>query len=72
MRARAVYMVHVGPSGSVFVKEHDFFRDQGGFEQDWGKAWVPIVSTSIEAARREGCNLPGATPYERQAVRVDP
>jgi len=63
-----VYMVLVVQvSGSVFVKELDFFRRQGGFSQGWGDAWVPIVATSIENARELGCKLPGARPYTMQA-----
>lgn len=46
-----VFMVHVGPSGAVFVKELEFFREQGGFEQDWGKAWTPVIANDIEDAR---------------------
>lgn len=64
---RDVYMVHVGPSGSVFVKTYDFFKSQRGFEQEWGEAWVPLVATSIEDARKKGCKLPGAKPWEQQA-----
>lgn len=65
---RDVYMVLVDKiSGSVFVKDLSFFRGQGGFRETWGKNWVPVVGTSIEDARLEGCKLPGARPYERQA-----
>lgn len=65
---RDVYMVLVNvASGSVFVKELNFFRSQNGFTEDWGINWVPIVATSIEDAREKGCQLPGARPYHRQA-----
>lgn len=64
---RDVFMVLVGPTGAVFVKVLDFFREQGGFEDDWGRKWVPVVATSIEEAREKGCKmLPGARPYNRQ------
>lgn len=62
-----VYMVQVNCAGSVFVKELDFFRTQGGFREGWGRAWVPIVAESIEDARELGCRLPGARPYSKQA-----
>ncbi len=66
--ARDIYMVLVGPSGSVFVKELEFFRSQGGFREDWGSNWHPVVATSIENARERGCEtLPGARPYAQQA-----
>lgn len=65
---RDVYMILVNQvSGCVFVKELDFFRSQNGFVEDWGKNWLPIVATSIEDARKSGCKLPGAKPYEQQA-----
>ncbi len=65
---RDIYMVLVSQtSGCVFVKELDFFRSQGGFTQDWGKNWIPIVATSIEEAREHGCSLPGAKSYCQQA-----
>ncbi len=67
MKERNVYMVHVGPSGSVFVKELEFYRSLGGFKETWGEAWVPIVATGIEDAREKGCKLPNARPYNRQA-----
>ncbi len=60
-------IVVVEASGCVFVKEHDFFRSQGGFKQEWGSTWVPVVAASVEDARRLGCGLPGAKPYDRQA-----
>ncbi|HLG26571.1 MAG TPA: hypothetical protein VI423_02185 [Paenisporosarcina sp.] len=46
-----VYMVHIGPGGTVFVKELEFFRSQRGFEQPWGEAWFPIVASGLEDAR---------------------
>lgn len=54
-------------SGCVFVKELKFFRSQGGFREEWGDNWKPVRATSIEDARRIGCSLPGAKPYEQQA-----
>lgn len=51
---RDVYMVHVNSGGAVFVKELEFFRSQGGFREDWGKAWRPVVATSIEDAHAKG------------------
>lgn len=53
-------------SGCVFVKVLDFFRSQGGFVEDWGKAWIPVVATGIENARQIGCHMPGAKPYHQQ------
>lgn len=65
---RDIYMVQCNFAGSVFVKTLDFFRKQGGFIEEWGLAWKPIVATSIEDARKLGCDLfPNARPYGRQA-----
>lgn len=62
-----VYMILVGPSGSVFVKDLKYFRSQGGFKDSWGRNWKPIVADSIEHARELGCDFPGAKPFNQQA-----
>lgn len=55
-------------SGCVFVKDYDFFVNQGGLHQAWGKRWKPVVAESIEHAREIGCGMfPEAKPYGRQA-----
>ena len=65
---RDVYMINVvEASGSVFVKTLDLFRNQGGFREDWGRHWYPVVATGIDDARCIGCTFPHARPYERQA-----
>jgi hypothetical protein len=38
---------------SPMVKEGEFFREQGGLSQDWGKNWEPIEASSIGDARRK-------------------
>lgn len=45
------YYVMRNSGGAVFVKEGNFFVEQGGLEQDWGKAWKRIEAESIEHAR---------------------
>jgi len=68
MKRREIYMVHCNCGGSVFVKTLDFFQSQGGFRNDWGVVWVPVMATSIEDARRRGCEIfPDARPFEEQA-----
>lgn len=42
---------------SVFVKEEQFFIDQGGLVDDWGKNWIPVDAVSIEHARSIGENI---------------
>lgn len=68
---RNVYMVLVvKESGCVFVKDLDFFREQGGFKQNWGESWIPIVATGIEDARKLACEMFPmiAKRYENQAT----
>ncbi len=55
----SIWMVHVSEvSGSVFVKERDFFISQGGLSQAWGKAWYPVKAASLEHAREIGRTNP--------------
>jgi hypothetical protein len=65
--APAWFMVCVNSAGSAYVKELDFFHEQGGFRQAWGKHWVPVVANNLEHARRRACELPGARPWAQQA-----
>ena len=53
MNEREVYFVHYN-GASVFVKEGEFFKSQGGLKEPWGEHWVPVVATSIEDAREKG------------------
>lgn len=54
---KEIYMIHVNSGSVVFVKEFNFFCDQGGFKQQWGNDWIPIIATSIEDARKKGCEI---------------
>jgi hypothetical protein len=53
------YMVHVNSGRATFVKERQFFLDQGGGTQPWGKAWKKVRARSIEEARELGAKLLG-------------
>jgi hypothetical protein len=60
------YYVMRNSGQAVFVKEADFFEQQGGLDEAWGRTWVKINALSIEHAREIGeRNLP-AYPYEEQ------
>lgn len=48
------YAVHKNWADGVFVKEWNFFVEQGGLKEPWGKGWKPIMASSIEAARNKG------------------
>lgn len=58
-RETAPYYVCIRPfqhpfeekKATVYVKEGDFFRAQGGLTSDWGKHWTGIEALSIDDAR---------------------
>lgn len=39
---------------AVYVKDAVFFESQGGLTEPWGKNWLEVEATSIEAARAIG------------------
>lgn len=47
------YRILVAPS-AVYVKEADFFREQGGETEEWGRDWKPICADGIGHARLIG------------------
>jgi hypothetical protein len=42
----------VDNAATVFVKEGNFFRAQGGLIEDWGNRWVGIEAKTLGQARR--------------------
>jgi len=42
---------------SIFVKEANFFRSQGGLTEPWGRRWRPVHASSIEHARQIGDSM---------------
>lgn len=36
---------------TVYVKEGNFFRAQGGLTEQWGSHWIGIAATSLNDAR---------------------
>lgn len=49
--AMSLYYVHWN-GAAWFVKEGEFFKEQGGLTKPWGKAWRPLRAASIEDARK--------------------
>ena len=49
-------------AATVYVKEGEFFRSQGGLTEDWGKAWKAIDAESVDDARRKGHASVGSNP----------
>jgi hypothetical protein len=47
---------------TVYVKDGEFFREQGGHEAAWGQKWVSIQAESINDARCQGHRMVGSTP----------
>jgi hypothetical protein len=67
-KEREIFMTLLNEfSGCVFVKTYEFFKEQGGFREKWGEAWVPVVATEIEHARAIRSKDPKAKPYRGQA-----
>lgn len=52
-----IYYVHKNAGDFIFVKEGEFFKEQGGLREPWGKAWIPVKASSIEDARQIGAKL---------------
>lgn len=50
---KTTHMILVKPH-EVFVKEIDFFREQGGFKSEWGYTWIGVEACGIEHARAIG------------------
>ena len=54
------FAIHIGLTGSTFVKGYDFFVSQGGLTEKWGKYWEIVEAESLQAARLIAINRPGA------------
>jgi len=54
------FAILVGPSGSTFVKDYDFFVEQGGLKDPWGRNWKIVEAPTSEAARVIAIAEPGA------------
>jgi hypothetical protein len=58
-RETAPYYVVIRPfqhpfedkQATVYVKEGNFFRDQGGLTEEWGTHWTGIYACSLSDAR---------------------
>lgn len=61
---RPTHYVWRNVAGSVFVKEAEFFVEQGGHAEKWGREWLPVTVDgdpisveSIERARKVGVEI---------------
>lgn len=57
--ASATHFVHCNSGFALFVKDADFFISQGGLVEEWGRAWRPVIASSIGDARRQAAKLFG-------------
>lgn len=39
---------------TVYVKDGDYFIQQGGLKEEWGKNWIRVYANSIDHARGIG------------------
>lgn len=62
---KQAYYVHYNGT-SVFVKDVEFFEEQGGLTEPWGKNWKILFAESIEDAREKGYTLFGVERTEAQ------
>lgn len=46
---------------TVYVKEGDFFREQGGLTEEWGTHWTGIEAKSLADARLKAHASEGTT-----------
>ena len=58
-RGTATHFAHCNSGDALFIKEANFFRSQGGFTDDWGRNWIPVVAASIGDARRQAGEIFG-------------
>ena len=59
-------------AGSVFIKEAEFFRSQGGLVEDWGKNWVAITARDDDEAREKGRALLKGASLVKESEVLDP
>ena len=56
----------------TFNKDGDFFEEQGGLVEDWGKDWKPLAASSLEDAREKGTEMRDGRPKGSRALLTRP
>jgi len=51
------FFAHRNCGGAVFVKDGEFFRQQGGHKDKWGEGWTPIKARNLGEARTKAEKL---------------
>lgn len=54
-----LFAIIARPGTSTFVKEFQFFIDQGGLRQPWGKSWLIVHAEDMDGARVEAIRRSG-------------
>jgi hypothetical protein len=54
-----LFAIIANPGAPTFVKEFQFFIDQGGLRQPWGKNWVVVHADDMDDARVEAIRRSG-------------
>jgi len=54
-----LFAINAPPGGSTFVKEFQFYVDQGGLRQAWGKSWIIVHANDMDGARVEAIRRSG-------------
>jgi hypothetical protein len=57
-------LIHPWNPKTCYVKEREFFLDQGGGKDKWGKAWRLVHARDIEDARTRGLKKHPKGTYE--------
>lgn len=55
-----LYAVHVNSGYASFIKHYDYFYEQGGTSQAWGKHWRIVLAFNDEAVRLFAIKVMGA------------
>lgn len=58
-KKKATHYVVKNSGNALFVKEANFFEEQGGLDKEWGMTWIPVIATSIGDARKQASQLYG-------------
>lgn len=54
-----LFAINAPRGGSTFVKEFQFYIDQGGLRQAWGKNWIIVHADDMDGARVEAIRRSG-------------
>lgn len=50
------FYIQIMPS-AVFTKTEEFFKNQGGLKEQWGKSWRKIEAKDINDARQKAKDI---------------